>query len=459
MKINRKVLFFLFALITTMMPSTSLHSANKNIQNARYGVVRVISVKEEPDGYYISSGTGFAIGNPGEAVSYFITNNHVINYNPEMVMIVLDNLSVEESVLPVQVVATWETPDLAILKLESPITERTPLPLGSATTVEVTQEIYALGFPGVSDGMNDEGGTYPSTIDDITVTTGTVTKERTDFRDTTCVQIDAVINHGNSGGPLLNENGEVVGVNTYGAVNQDGTAADGTNYAIYIEYIIEYCIGNNIPYYQLSQASESMDRDEDGNTVETGGRGNTTEETGYSGGSIDSGDTGESSDSGSYYFLIAGAAGLGLLLYRFRKKGHRSSSSLSQAEPFNTNNTNGNYTPQHESNISPRTNTKNLQITGIDGYFANNSITITDHIKMGRDSNRCNLVFPPKAVGVSSLHCELINVGGHLELIDRGSTYGTFLGNGTKLEANVPHQLKAGDSFYLGVQENKFRVG
>ena len=64
-----------------------------------------------------------------------------------------------------------------------------------------------------------------------------------------------------------------------------------------------------------------------------------------------------------------------------------------------------------------------------------------------------------KTPGVSALHCELHYTSGRLELTDLGSTYGTFIGDGIRLEANRPYSLQAGETFYLGAPDNKFMIG
>ncbi len=411
-------------------------AANKNVQNARYGVVRVLCAGEDEQGSFVSAGSGFAIGKQGEAVSYFITNNHVICDAPENVYLILNSLEDSSSMIPAKVLQTWQSPDLAILRIDTPITERMALPLLSGNSFEVTQNVYALGFPGVSDNMNDNGGSCPSTIDDITVTTGTVTKASTKLLDTVCVQIDAVINHGNSGGPLVNENGEVLGINTYGAVNQDGSAADGTNYAIYIDYIMEYCDSNQIPYYQLS--TEAIAGSE-GTPQITEGRKNPDPGTGGAGA--------ESSDNTIYYKIIVGAAVLGLVIRFIIRKNKR---NVKSGTPYSVN-------PNSIQQKNPVA--EGIRITGLSGFFAGNSFPLRDKIVLGRAPDQCNIVFPPDAPGVSALHCELRYGGGQIELMDRGSTYGTFLGDKTRLKNNVPYQLKRGDIFYLGSEVNQFRIG
>lgn len=222
-----------------LFPGITALAANPAVKDARQGIVRVVCISKEEDGAW--TGSGFAVGTAGQPVSMFVTNHHVIAENPDGVFIVLDYVGDGGTIIPAAVVATSESPDLAILQIDTPISDRIPLTLLSAESVEVTQSVFALGFPSVADSLSDAGEELPSTIDDVTVTTGTVTREKVESSGMTCLQIDTVINNGNSGGPLVNEDGYVVGINTFGAVNQDdGTRADGTNLAVYIDYVIAF---------------------------------------------------------------------------------------------------------------------------------------------------------------------------------------------------------------------------
>lgn len=94
-----------------------------------------------------------------------------------------------------------ETLDLAVVKV-TPDHPLEPMPLGDPSSVRAGDAVIALGYP-----LGDELG------QDYTVTTGVVSSRRT-YGAVEHIQTDAAINPGNSGGPLLNRNGEVIGVNT-----------------------------------------------------------------------------------------------------------------------------------------------------------------------------------------------------------------------------------------------------
>jgi serine protease Do len=137
-------------------------------------------------------GSGFIIDPSG----IIITNRHVIEGMTDILVTLQDN-----SLLRATVLAQADQIDVALLK----VTADSPLPSirwGDSDTLRVADEVLAIGNP------LGFGGS---------VTQGIVSALNRDIRDTPFddyIQTDAAINHGNSGGPLFNMRGEVVGMNT-----------------------------------------------------------------------------------------------------------------------------------------------------------------------------------------------------------------------------------------------------
>ena len=142
------------------------------------------------------NGSGFVV----DADGYILTNEHVINGQPRLT-VVFDN----RARLTARVIASDATRDIALLKV-SPTRMLTVLPI--AQSVRVGEKVVALGFP-----LN--------LGESVTVTEGIVSAFRT-IRGVAHIQSDAATNPGNSGGPLLNIKGEVVGMNTSGLDDADG---------------------------------------------------------------------------------------------------------------------------------------------------------------------------------------------------------------------------------------------
>jgi len=157
-------------------------------------------------------GSGFVIDPRG----YVLTNNHVIE-GAESIEVTLGN----RSRYPAKLVGTDPRSDIALVKIDPKGTPLSALPLGDWDNLQVGQKVFAIGNPfGFSS----------------TLTTGVVsalgrtvqTSENTAIDQ--AIQTDAAINRGNSGGPLLNSRGEVIGINS-AIYTPSGTTA-GIGFAI-----------------------------------------------------------------------------------------------------------------------------------------------------------------------------------------------------------------------------------
>ena len=178
-------------------------------------VVRIIA--EYKDGY--STGTGFVIKNDREG-TFIATNYHVVAENPDVIYIF-----VEDEAVYADIVAKTSQKDMAVLKLEYSIPFE-PLKLASESA-QRGDAVYAAGFPGASDNLTDS---FVYQSEDVTITDGIVSavRELTLSGYGTAVkmlQINAAINSGNSGGPLFNEDGKVIGINTLGVSDSQGVFA------------------------------------------------------------------------------------------------------------------------------------------------------------------------------------------------------------------------------------------
>ena len=154
-------------------------------------------------------GTCFIVHDSG----LVITNKHVIEGNSQVNIRLATGGNYQGSVL-----SAHPTLDLAYIKIDSGATF-SPLALGDSDTTRVGDNVVAIGFP-----LGSELGREPS------VKRGIVSAKREDLG---FLQTDASLNPGNSGGPLLNEYGCVVGINTGEIVGtDDGQAVTGINFAI-----------------------------------------------------------------------------------------------------------------------------------------------------------------------------------------------------------------------------------
>ena len=97
-------------------------------------------------------------------------------------------------------------------------------------------------------------------------------------------------------------------------------------------------------------------------------------------------------------------------------------------------------------------------ITGAKGVMANKTFSINGNLLIGRNAQKCNVAYPIDTQGISAVHCQIRETNGGFEIIDRGSSNGTFLGSGQRLVPNVPTFLPDGTFFYLGSAEQLFQI-
>jgi hypothetical protein len=97
----------------------------------------------------------------------------------------------------------------------------------------------------------------------------------------------------------------------------------------------------------------------------------------------------------------------------------------------------------------------------VSGQFAGKAYNLDQKgITIGRDTNLCEIVYPESTKGISRIHCKILfNPQTQMfVLYDLGSTYGTFLENGTRIIQDQPIALRSGQGFYLASQVNYYRV-
>ncbi len=99
-----------------------------------------------------------------------------------------------------------------------------------------------------------------------------------------------------------------------------------------------------------------------------------------------------------------------------------------------------------------------LQLTCLSGPMKGQTYAFTSYgLMFGRDVD-CNVRFPDGQAGISRHHCALRWQQGVPVLVDLSSSYGTFLGNGTKLPPNYPTTVAPGTRFYLGNPSMLFQI-
>ena len=122
--------------------------------------------------------------------------------------------------------------DVAVLKLVRPLSDRATVSFATGSSARVNDEVYAVGFPGASGGFVQSNKYVPTMKRGIVSKVGGESPDIKkaardhDWKGAPVIETDAAINHGNSGGPLYNQFGEVLGINTLGTEANFGWALD-----------------------------------------------------------------------------------------------------------------------------------------------------------------------------------------------------------------------------------------
>ena len=100
-------------------------------------------------------------------------------------------------------------------------------------------------------------------------------------------------------------------------------------------------------------------------------------------------------------------------------------------------------------------------IQGVSGLLNGKTYMLTAGTPLifGRRTEKCNVLFKNETKGISSIHCKIKWYNGKVLIKDLGSTYGTWLNEGTRLEPNKYYELPDQGVFYLGSKENMFFMG
>jgi S1-C subfamily serine protease len=183
--------------------------------------------------------TGFVISNDG----HLVTNNHVVS---ECVGDVHGNLT-GQSATKLRVVSTDATNDLALLQATRTFKDVATI---RANAVHSGDAIVAIGFP-----------LHGLLTSDFTVTTGIISSLAVLFNDTRFLQISAPVQPGNSGGPLLDTGGNIVGVvteklNALKVAKATGDIPENINFAIKTSALRDFLDNSVVPYRTSETKSE-----------------------------------------------------------------------------------------------------------------------------------------------------------------------------------------------------------
>lgn len=418
MRLSAMAMVLACLVVMLAVPASAKTDLPAVISEAQEGVVKlfVVAFDDNHEPLVSTVGSGFAVGRMGEAPEYFVTNWHVAtayledyNYafdsNHVRIWIMLDDFTLsdvtglpsEATSVECSIVRSSESgyPDYAVLKAVRPVKECKPLPIKSSKDIKQGETVVALGCPAVVDNQSLKVGS-----NDITATTGSVARHMVmaSAGNTSVILHTAVISGGNSGGPLIDEKGNVVGLNTYGIV-------DNYACAIYSDYIMQILEELSIPYMVAGGLASKI------SVIAAG--------------------------------AITAVVLVAVFFFLQKRKGGSASGQGGNSAGTQTDPVGGNSTA---TAVPFRLQMPDGRIIPLQA----------SKVSVGRDPS-CQVLFPENATSVSRQHCTLENAGEFLILVDGGSRNGTYI-HGKKIPVGTKVALKRGSSFCVGTTENRITV-
>lgn len=339
-------------------------------------------------------GTGFAIGKKGDSVTTFVTNRHVAHkdvsdfynslrqygyplpgtYQTEDGLVsveygvniknyvVLEDLDTKKMCSRTLVSDKY---DLAAVILPNAVSERQPCTIGLYKDIG-RQDVVALGFPAISDDVirgHEVWDSLPSAENYCTVTKGMSQFIAQNDTFGSVIQHTAQISHGNSGGPLSDSKGRVIGVNTWGL--DEGAAA----------------VNISQTTQQLKQFLDSENLDAEYVNID--------------------------SLPIATILIVAAAAIVSAAILIFVLRSGRKNRQVRVVDPTGTR--------------------KLVVASGTLKVDSSFSLIPGKPFLIGTDGTRCTLIYPKGTPGVSRVHCSLVFDGKTVMVKDENSSYGTYI--------------------------------
>ncbi len=394
-QIRKFAAVLLVALLAGVLAVPALAAFDNNTLD---GIIMITTGAPDKDGtmnYW--RGTGFFVGEAGKDPQYIITNCHVVE---EFILagkalgggelyVRFDQDDEAEAYL----VDYDAEKDVAILRLAEATDKRVSLQMRVPQEDSLGSEAYAVGYPAAADLTVTAVNSFSQK--DATVTTGSISRFLTESgTGRKLIQTDASLGGGNSGGPLIDGSGAVIGINTAGSKLDSNLF-----YAVSVSEVLPLLDKNSIPYTLAPETKSG------GSTMLYVGIGAA---------------------------VVAVIAILAVVLGKKKKAPAAPKGQEEKGAPVLRS-----MAPQHGGMV--------VQLHG-------------QPVQIGRDGAVCRLVYQDGTPGVSGRHCQVSFEQGQFVLTDLNSTYGTFLSNGQRVAPNSPVKLPPKSSFYLGEADNTVYV-
>ncbi len=366
-----------------------------DVDQMQRSTVRIVCITKGMAGF---SGSGFVVGT--DQVSHVVTNLHVVAdcMKPDNVKLFAIDLAADDLV-PAQVEWANANFDLAVVRSARPL-DRPAVRFADTTSLASGSPVTVVGFPDVADVMARAVGSDANAVPSLT--RGNISLiQPPDAMGARYIQHTAATNPGNSGGPVYDEAGNVVGVNTLRPVAGGGIAA-----ALDVAKVVDDLKARGVPYAMASLTPADI----------------------------------------ALMLVIAAVALLlaagGILIMTSSGREWL----LRRAAPGD---------PHRVAAAQAG------RIRFLGGALDGKKVQVSRRIVLGRDPAKAQIVFPGEDTAVSRQHCEIgfDSAVALFEIRDLGSRNGTFIANGPdpprRLAPDIVERVAPGQNILVGSSRNR----
>ena len=496
----KKIRNLIAILAAVMLMTLSVIPAFATEDEVRSTAEGVLFLSQEIDGQPYARGSCFLINE-----DTVITSNHCVKFTKDEYTALYYLLGMKKEqvdkkltytvtiqsdfTIPAKLVNSSENMDFAILKLSQPISNHTFLKLRDSKTVKAAEKVYSVGFPAVKDttkyyNQKDivfESGTINrtqyTTEEDWFAYSPFFTYENGDpvevpyhFKGDMFLLSGNTISGGNSGGPLIDENGNVIGICMAGS--------DENCYASSISQVMEVLDTIGVPYTS-NTGSNDVTTTQNSTTTTT-----TIPASSNPAGKTDSGNESSSKNNNALIIgIIAAVAVLAIIiviaLVLSKKKGAAPAPAPSPspvggftppappAAPVSNTMTGGGADGTEGTTVlsggmagDPNATTV-LGASASSAYLVrtsnNEKINITKpYFKIGKDANRVDYCVSGNPA-VSRFHASIVSKNGQYFIVDNSTTNHTYV-NDSMIPANVETQITNGAKIRLADEKFEFKI-
>ena len=442
------IIYLILIISTPVIAEDELEEAKRNL---------VCVVVKNATGDILGWSAGFVIG-VEEPYEYVITNWRAVNpekYDLNRVDVFI--LVPPDDMVPARVYHQLEGSDISILKIdpEHLLYKFIPLELGDRDLAEIGETVFALGFPDIDPDPDNDNDEFQASHFLKKVSLKGILNEIATWDGIEVYKTNASVNPGNSGGPLVNERGQVLGINSYAMLEEAEV-----NGAVQIDYLVDFLSRRNIPFISADDAVLEDDNEEEEEEEE--------EETNI---------------------LLISGIGAGLLVLvaiiltmvignRKRRKPSVEKFAVARAAAVPQASKPPAESPpapwdrtlaapglkdrrkEAEPDIQPGKKETKPLLKGIAGSFVGKTIEFVEgQIVIGRDPRLAQLIYPQDNIDISRKHCTIrFDEKTYKFILEDYSSNGTFLSPNQRLEAGKQYYINSGDRFYLANPIEVFEV-